>query len=109
MSLAGIYFFLALLSAYCTLTAIVQARRLYALVPVYFFSAWLCIRWLIRYVSTHDFTAFAWYRIAFGEPMYFEGDPDDDDDVIAEKVWLVRSTVQNMVNRGLREREHVFW
>jgi len=31
-----------------------------------FVSAWLCIRWLIRYISTHDFTAFAWYRIAFG-------------------------------------------
>ena len=31
-----------------------------------FFSAWLCIRWLIRYVSSHDFTVFAWYRIAFG-------------------------------------------
>ncbi|MCU0769872.1 MAG: undecaprenyl-diphosphate phosphatase [Burkholderiaceae bacterium] len=31
-----------------------------------FFSAWLCIRWLIRYISTHDFTIFAWYRIAFG-------------------------------------------
>jgi undecaprenyl-diphosphatase len=31
-----------------------------------FFSALLCIRWLIRYVSTHDFTVFAWYRIAFG-------------------------------------------
>ncbi len=31
-----------------------------------FLSAWLCIRWLIRYISTHDFTAFAWYRIAFG-------------------------------------------
>ena len=31
-----------------------------------FFSAWLCIRWLIRYVSTHDFTLFAWYRIVFG-------------------------------------------
>jgi undecaprenyl-diphosphatase len=31
-----------------------------------FFSAWLCIRWLIRYVSTHDFVPFAWYRIAFG-------------------------------------------
>jgi undecaprenyl-diphosphatase len=31
-----------------------------------FFSAWLCIRWLIRYVSTHDFTVFAWYRIVFG-------------------------------------------
>ena len=33
---------------------------------VAFFSALLCIRWLIRYVSTHDFTAFAWYRIVFG-------------------------------------------
>ena len=31
-----------------------------------FVSALLCIRWLIRYVSTHDFTVFAWYRIAFG-------------------------------------------
>ena len=31
-----------------------------------FFSAWLCIRWLLRYVSTHTFTGFAWYRIAFG-------------------------------------------
>ena len=33
---------------------------------VSFFSALLCIRWLIRYVSTHDFTPFAWYRIVFG-------------------------------------------
>ena len=33
---------------------------------VSFFAAWLCIRWLIRYVATHDFVAFAWYRIAFG-------------------------------------------
>ena len=31
-----------------------------------FLSALLCIRWLIRYVSSHDFTVFAWYRIAFG-------------------------------------------
>jgi len=31
-----------------------------------FVSALLCIRWLIRYVSTHDFTVFAWYRIVFG-------------------------------------------
>jgi undecaprenyl-diphosphatase len=31
-----------------------------------FFSALLCIRWLIRFVSTHDFTGFAWYRIVFG-------------------------------------------
>lgn len=31
-----------------------------------FLSALICIRWLIRYVSTHDFTVFAWYRIVFG-------------------------------------------
>ena len=33
---------------------------------VAFFSALVCIRWLIRYVSTHDFKVFAWYRIVFG-------------------------------------------
>ncbi len=31
-----------------------------------FLSAWLCVRWLLRYISTHDFVPFAWYRIAFG-------------------------------------------
>lgn len=31
-----------------------------------FFSAWLCVRWLLRYIATHSFTPFAWYRIAFG-------------------------------------------
>jgi undecaprenyl-diphosphatase len=31
-----------------------------------FISAFLCVRWLLRYISTHDFTAFAWYRIVFG-------------------------------------------
>ena len=31
-----------------------------------FVSAFLCIRWLLRYVASHDFTPFAWYRIAFG-------------------------------------------
>lgn len=33
---------------------------------VAFLSAWLCIRWLLRYVATHDFVPFAWYRIIFG-------------------------------------------
>ncbi len=31
-----------------------------------FVSAWLCIRWLLRYIATHSFTGFAYYRIAFG-------------------------------------------
>ncbi|MFO1345135.1 MAG: undecaprenyl-diphosphate phosphatase [Rhodocyclaceae bacterium] len=31
-----------------------------------FVSAFLCVRWLLRYISSHDFTVFAWYRIVFG-------------------------------------------
>ena len=31
-----------------------------------FLSAWVCIRWLLRYVASHSFVPFAWYRIAFG-------------------------------------------
>ncbi|WP_153109570.1 undecaprenyl-diphosphate phosphatase [Propionivibrio limicola] len=31
-----------------------------------FVSAFLCVRWLLRYVSSHDFSLFAWYRLAFG-------------------------------------------
>jgi undecaprenyl-diphosphatase len=33
---------------------------------VSFLAAWICVRWLLRYIATHRFTAFAWYRIAFG-------------------------------------------
>ena len=49
------------------------------------------------------------YRMWFGEPMRFAGDPDDDDAVIDEKVWLVKQTIQSMLNRGLKERKHIFW
>ncbi len=31
-----------------------------------FLSAWLCIRWLLRYIASHSFVGFAYYRIAFG-------------------------------------------
>jgi undecaprenyl-diphosphatase len=31
-----------------------------------FISAFLCIRWLLRYITTHNFIIFAWYRIIFG-------------------------------------------
>ncbi|MDH4418084.1 undecaprenyl-diphosphatase [Acidovorax sp. HMWF029] len=31
-----------------------------------FLSAWLCVRWLLRYISTHSFVPFAYYRIVFG-------------------------------------------
>jgi undecaprenyl-diphosphatase len=41
-----------------------------------FIFAWLCVRWLLRYIATHTFTPFAWYRIAFGGVVlltYFTG------------------------------------
>ena len=31
-----------------------------------FISAFLCVRWLLRFISSHDFVPFAWYRIVFG-------------------------------------------
>jgi undecaprenyl-diphosphatase len=31
-----------------------------------FVSAFLCIRWLLRFIVAHDFTVFAWYPIVFG-------------------------------------------
>lgn len=49
------------------------------------------------------------YRVYFGEPMVFDGDPDDDDAVIGEKVAEVQATVQRMVDRGLERRRAVFW
>ncbi|MBK7398627.1 MAG: acyltransferase family protein [Myxococcales bacterium] len=49
------------------------------------------------------------YRLYVGEPLLFDGDPDDDDSVIEEKVWMVRATIQSMINRGLKERRGIFF
>ncbi len=49
------------------------------------------------------------YRIHFGEPMRFFGDPEDDEAVIADKVWLVRQTVSHLLAEGLRARKSVFF
>jgi len=49
------------------------------------------------------------YRLYFGEPMRFTGDPDDDDEVLDDKVKTVKNRIQSMIQLGLREREHVFW
>ncbi|MEO7761515.1 MAG: undecaprenyl-diphosphate phosphatase, partial [Casimicrobiaceae bacterium] len=38
-----------------------------------FVSAFFCVRWLLRYISTHDFTPFAWYRILFGVVVLWTG------------------------------------
>ncbi len=49
------------------------------------------------------------YRIQFGEPMRFEGDSDDDDTIIEEKVEQVRRAIQSMLGRGLKERRSIFF
>jgi len=58
-----------------TVYSIYKARDLLSMadVPLFliggfsaFVSAFLCVRWLLRYISTHDFTFFAYYRIVFG-------------------------------------------
>ncbi|MBT8493877.1 MAG: acyltransferase family protein [Deltaproteobacteria bacterium] len=48
------------------------------------------------------------YRLYFGEPMHFEGDPDDDEEVLSDKVSTVRNRIQSMLHVGLRQRRHVF-
>ena len=48
------------------------------------------------------------YRLYFGEPMRFRGDPDEEDSIIEEKVWIVKQTIQSMVNRGLKQRKGIF-
>ena len=49
------------------------------------------------------------YRLYFGEPMRFTGDPDDDDDELAERVKTVKNRIESMLHMGLRGRKHVFW
>lgn len=49
------------------------------------------------------------YRLYFGEPLTFTGDPDDDDQAMEERVWVVRQAIQLMVNRGIAARKHVFY
>lgn len=47
-------------------------------------------------------------RIYFGEPMRFEGDPDDEDAVVNAKVQRVKDAIDAMLRHGLRERTGVF-
>jgi 1-acyl-sn-glycerol-3-phosphate acyltransferase len=49
------------------------------------------------------------YRIYFGKPMRFDGDPDEEDAAIRPRVDQVKRTIQMMLERGVRERASVFW
>lgn len=49
------------------------------------------------------------YRIYFGEPMHFQGDPDDDDAIIDEKVVRVKNAIGSMLREGLAARQSIFY
>ncbi len=49
------------------------------------------------------------YRIYFGEPIRFDGSPNDEDAVIDGSVDVVKARIRGLLARGLREREAVFW
>jgi 1-acyl-sn-glycerol-3-phosphate acyltransferase len=49
------------------------------------------------------------YRIYFGRPLHFKGDADDEDAVIEKQVGSVKSTIQAMLDHGVRERPSIFF
>ncbi len=49
------------------------------------------------------------YRLYFGRPMYFSGNPDDEDSVVQKQVNRVRGTLSRMLHDGLKARKHIFW
>ena len=48
------------------------------------------------------------YRLYFGEPLRFDGDPDDEDVVIEQKVRVVKTAIERLLARGLEERSSIF-
>lgn len=48
------------------------------------------------------------YHLYFGEPLRFEGDPNDEDTAIEQKVDVVKRSITDMFARGLRERRGIF-
>jgi len=49
------------------------------------------------------------YRIYFGEPMHFDCDPNDEEAVIEAEVARVKQTISELLERGRREREGIFF
>lgn len=49
------------------------------------------------------------YSIEFGKPMSFEGDPDDEDAVVQEKVDQVKDQIAELIEDGLQRRKSVYF
>ena len=48
------------------------------------------------------------FRIHFGEPLQFDGDPADDDAMIETKVEVVKDAIRGLIAEGLAERQGWF-
>ncbi len=49
------------------------------------------------------------YHIEFGPPILFEGDPEDEDDVIQGKVDEIKAVLQRQLTKGRENRRSVFF
>jgi 1-acyl-sn-glycerol-3-phosphate acyltransferase len=49
------------------------------------------------------------YYVYFGDPIEFEGDPNDTDEEIQKKVDIVKSKIYRNIRYGLAQRKHIFW
>jgi hypothetical protein len=48
------------------------------------------------------------FHIHFGTPLYFEGDPSEDDAQIEKKVDVVKDAIRELIDEGLAERKSWF-
>jgi len=49
------------------------------------------------------------YRIYFGPPMNFRGNPDDEDTQVRKKVAKVKTQIQRMLDQGVAKRDNIFY
>jgi 1-acyl-sn-glycerol-3-phosphate acyltransferase len=49
------------------------------------------------------------YHLHFGDPLTFQGRPDDEDAELEKKVKVVKNAVQQLIRGGLQERKGVFF
>lgn len=49
------------------------------------------------------------YRIYFGPPMTFRGNPDDEDTQVRKKVAKVKAQIQRMLDQGVAKRGNIFY
>lgn len=49
------------------------------------------------------------YRIHFGAPLHFKGDPDEDETVVGARVLQVKDAIEDLIQEGLATRKGIFF